>query len=343
MIFLTILILSCLLGLIISIFFLSYFKTFFIYRDIIAIDQQKKEKPVLPQSGGFPVFLGILIGVCFFLLISIFYFPINNSLILVSLLSILLAMLVGFFDDINLSKKPVKNIYGDLEIRVGLTQITKPILTFIAAIPLMALLVGDFLITLPFIGSINLGYFYPLFFVPIFFIVFTNATNMLAGTNGLESGSMFLITLFLGVFCLLNNRIEAAAISLISCFAIIPFLVNNWYPAKILPGDSLTYLFGAVYATVAIVGNVEMFATFIFIPWAIEILLKLRGGLKVRSLGNLQKDGTLKKPYNKIYSWTHIMMWIPEWFGKRAKEYQVTIAILGVELFVIVIGFILFL
>jgi hypothetical protein len=36
-------------------------------------------------------------------------------------------------------------------------------------------------------------------------------------------------------------------------------------------------------------------------------------------------------------------MWIPEWFGKRAKEYQVTIGILSFELFVIIIGFILFL
>ena len=340
---LEIIILSSLFALLTSIFALGYFKSFFVSRDIIAIDQQKKEKPILPQSGGFPVFFGILLGVCFFLLFSVFFSTINTALILVSLLSILLAMLVGFFDDINLSKKPVKNIYGDLEIRVGLTQIAKPILTLIASVPLISLLVGDFFITLPFIGSINLGYFYSFLFVPLFFIVLTNATNMLAGANGLEAGSMFLITLALGVFCLINGRIEAAIISLISCFAVIPFLVNNWYPAKILPGDSLTYLFGAVYATVAIVGNVEMFATFIFIPWAIEILLKLRGKLKVRSLGNLQKDGTLKKPYKNIYSWTHIMMWIPEWFGKRAKEYQITVGILAVELLVIVIGFILFL
>jgi len=110
-----------------------------------------------------------------------------------------------------------------------------------------------------------------------------------------------------------------------------------------LPGDSLTYLFGATFATIAIVGNIESFALFIFIPWAIEILLKVRGKLKVRSLGNLQEDGTLKAPYKHIYSWTHIMMYLPTLWKKRFTEKQVTTGILLVEVLFCVAGFIIFL
>jgi UDP-N-acetylmuramyl pentapeptide phosphotransferase/UDP-N-acetylglucosamine-1-phosphate transferase len=175
------------------------------------------------------------------------------------------------------------------------------------------------------------------------FIVITNSTNMLAGTNGLEGGLMAIVTLSLGIFSIVNGRTEAAVISFLAFAAVIPYLVNNWCPAKMLPGDSLTYLFGATFASIAIIGNIESFALFIFIPWAIEIILKLRGKLKVKSLGNLQKDGTLKMPYKRIYSWTHIMMFLPTLFKRRFTEKQVTTSILLVEVIFCILGFILFL
>ena len=338
-----ILILSCLISFLASFFAIITFKKFFVTRGIIAVDQQKKEKPVLPQSGGMPVFFGFLIGMMFFVLLSAFYFQINTTLIIATTLSILIATLVGFFDDINISKEPVKNIYGDLEIRVGLPQWLKPLLTVLAAIPLIAIMAGDSNMAIPLVGTVHFGIFYALLIVPILFVVITNSTNMLAGTNGLEGGLMFIVMLSLGIFSIVNGRTEAAVISFISLFAITPYLFNNWYPAKILPGDSLTYLFGATFASIAIIGNMEGFALFIFIPWVLEIILKLRGKLKVRSLGNLQKDGTLKAPYKHIYSWTHIMMYLPTLWKKRFTEKQVTTGILLVEVAVCLLGFILFL
>lgn len=338
-----ILILSCLISFLASFFAITQFKKFFVTRGIIAVDQQKKEKPTLPQSGGIPVFFGLLIGIMFFVLLSAFYFQTNITLIIATTLSILIATLIGFFDDINISKEPVKNIYGDLEIRVGLPQWLKPLLTVLAAIPLIAIMAGDSTMAIPIIGTINFGIFYALLVVPILFVVITNSTNMLAGTNGLEGGLMAIVMLSLGVFCLLKGRTEAAVISFVALFALIPYLLNNWCPAKILPGDSLTYLFGATFASIAIIGNIESFALFIFIPWGLEIILKLRGKLKVRSLGNLQKDGTLKAPYKRIYSWTHIMMYLPTLWKKRFTEKQVTTGILLVEVAICILGFILFL
>lgn len=338
-----ILILFSIISFTISFFAISLFKNFFLRRGIHAIDQQKKEKPVLPQSGGVPVFVGFFIASMFFVLVSSFYLHIDSTLIIASVLSILIATLIGFFDDLNISKVEKKNIYGDLDIRVGLPQWSKPLLTIIASIPLVAIMAGDFTLAIPFIGSVNFGLFYPLLIVPVLFVVITNSTNMLAGTNGVEGGLMAIVTFFLGVFSLANGRIEAAVISFLSFAAVLPYLFNNWCPAKMLPGDSLTYLFGATFATIAIIGNIETFALFIFIPWGVEIILKLRGKLKVRSLGDLQKDGTLKAPYKHIYSWTHIFMFLPTLWQKRFTEKQVTLSILFVELFFCVVGLILFL
>ena len=338
-----ILIISFLVSFFFSYFILTQFKNFFVTRGIIAVDQQKKEKPILPQSAGVPVFFGFFIGSMFFILLSSFYFRVDVTIIIASVLSILVATLIGFFDDLNISKEPVKNIYGDLELRVGLPHWLKPLLTILAAIPLIAIMAGDFTMAIPLIGTINFGWWYTLLIIPILFVVITNSTNMLAGTNGLEGGLMAIVMLALGVFSLVNGRIEAAVISFLALGAVIPYLVNNWCPAKMLPGDSLTYLFGATFATVAIIGNIESFALFIFIPWGIEILLKLRGKLKVRSLGNLQEDGTLKMPYKNIYSWTHIMMFLPTLWKKRFTEKQVTTGILMVEIFICIVGFILFL
>jgi UDP-N-acetylglucosamine--dolichyl-phosphate N-acetylglucosaminephosphotransferase len=335
--------LSFLISFIISFFTLTQFKKFFVTRGIIAVDQQKKNKPVLPQSAGIPVFFGFFIGIMFFVLLSSFNFKIDNTVIISSVLAILVATLIGFFDDINVSKEPVKNVYGDLEIRVGLPQWLKPLLTVLAAVPLIAIMAGDYTMALPLIGTVNFGLFYPLFIVPILFVVITNSTNMLAGANGLESGLMTIVMLALGIFSLINGRTESAVISFLALGAVLPYLMNNWCPAKMLPGDSLTYLFGATFSTIAIVGNIESFALFIFIPWGIEILLKIRGKLKVRSLGNLQEDGTLKAPYKHIYSWTHIMMYLPNLWQKRFTEKQVTCGILLVEVIICVIGFILFL
>jgi len=332
-----------LISFLISFFTLTQFKKFFVTRGIIAVDQQKKEKPVLPQSAGIPVFFGFFIASMFFILLSSFYLNIDNTIIISSVLAILVATLIGFFDDLNVSKEPVKNIYGDLEIRVGLPQWLKPLLTILAAIPLIAIMAGDSTMGLPLIGSVNFGLWYPLLIVPIMFVVITNSTNMLAGTNGLEGGLMAIVMLALGIFSIVNGRTEATIISFLALGAVLPYLINNWCPAKMLPGDSLTYLFGATFATIAIVGNIESFALFIFIPWAIEIILKVRGKLRVRSLGDLQTDGTLKAPYKHIYSWTHIMMYLPTLWKKRFTEKQVTTSILLVEVFVCILGFVIFL
>ena len=118
-------------------------------------------------------------------------------------------------------------------------------------------------------------------------------------------GSVLLTAL--GVYSLMNQRIVAGALALTFASALLAFFRYNWYPARIFPGD-LNYIIGAVTVSVAVIGDIEKFSVLCFIPWVLEAFLKLRSKLQAESYGLLQNDGTLKAPYQRIYSLTHLVM-----------------------------------
>jgi UDP-N-acetylmuramyl pentapeptide phosphotransferase/UDP-N-acetylglucosamine-1-phosphate transferase len=64
-------------------------------------------------------------------------------------------------------------------------------------------------------------------------------------------------TLSLGIFALINDSTLAAVLFLTTFGALLGLARYNFPPAKILSGDSLTYLLGAVLAVGAIIGNME--------------------------------------------------------------------------------------
>ena len=130
----------------------------------------------------------------------------------------------------------------------------------------------------------------------------------------------------LALYAFVNERNIAALIALMTFASLVAFYFYNKYPAKILPGDSLTYLLGGVLATVAIVGNIEKAAVIVSIPFFIEFFLKLKGRFKPQSYGYFEK-GKVKSFYNKIYSIPHI-------FTRTGKytEKQVTYFLIFIEL-----------
>jgi len=303
---------------------------------ITGIDQQKKGRPLLPSSGGLAVALGLLGGIMAYIALSTFILKnvIDLSLMLAASSTILIVVLVGALDDINIKSTKRRDSSGTEEFRVGLPQWLKPLLTLPAAIPLMAVSAGESLITPPLICTLELGLAYPLIVVPVAVLCVSNATNMLAGMNGLEAGMGFLASLSVGIYALLLGRVEGAIIALALSAALLAFLRYNWYPAKMLPGDSLTYLIGATFVAAIIIANVEMFALIVFVPWVAEAFLKLRGRFAVASLGDLQPDGTLKSKYRNIYSLTHLIM-RPGKFGEK----QITLVLMGIELVFILLAF----
>lgn len=296
---------------------------------IVGIDIQKKNKPKIAEMGGPAVLIGFFAGVFFFIWIKIFLYGEAPDLVKIfaGITTIILITFIGIFDDLSrlLKIKNAKDEFGNVK-RIGIKQWQKPLLVLPAAIPLMAIMAGDSTMFLPFFGLIDIGILYPLILIPIGVVGTSNAVNMLAGFNGLEAGLGAVLLGSLGLYAYSINETAAAIIGLSIIAALIAFLKYNWYPAKIMPGDSLVYMIGATVAVIAIIGNMERFALIAFAPWFLELILKLRN-FKAENFGVLQKDGTLKAPYKKTYSLTHVVMKLG-----RFKEYQVTLVLIFCEI-----------
>jgi len=313
-----------------------YTKKFLERLEIIGTDQQKPGKPRFATSGGLLVISGMLLGGFFFIAINSFLLkiPIDLSYLLASYCSILIITMIGLLDDINIRPRMGRN-KGLKDYRIGLKQWQKPLLTLPAAIPLMSIMAGNSEMALPVIGLIDLGVIYPLLLIPVAVVVVSNATNMLAGMNGLEAGLGFVSLFALGSYALYFNRMEAAVLAFTASFSLLAFLRWNWFPAKFLPGDSLTYLVGASFVSAVIIGNMEKFGIIIFTPWIIESFLKLRSKFRARSLGDLEKDGMLRAPYEKIYSLTHVLMKI-----RPMKEWKIATILIVFEIIICILTFI---
>ena len=287
---------------------------------LVVKDQHKKGKPLIPVSGGLAVFLGIFFGIMFAVFVQTFYYQSTDRLIvlLAFAVSLFAITFVGFFDDLLIRK--------DKETSSGLKQWQKPLLTLIAAVPLIVLNAGETVVSVPFIWSIDVGILYPLLFIPVGFVGASNMVNLLGGYNGLEAGLGLIYLSNLSVFAYVHGAQEAALIGAITCAALLAFLLFNAVPAKIFPGDSLTYLLGGVLASMAIIGNIEVAALIVSIPFFIEFVLKLRGRLKKQSYGKYF-NGRVKSLYDKVYS-------VPHFFTIEGKftEKQVVFFVYAIQM-----------
>lgn len=295
---------------------------------IMGRDIQKREKPTIAEMGGPAVLTGFLAGIFFYIWVKVFLYGEVENLIelFAGITTILIITIIGMFDDLSgLARRNKIDNFGNLK-RIGLKQWQKPLLTLPAAIPLMAIMAGDTSLTVPLFGQINVGILYPLLIVPIAIVGASNATNMLAGMNGLEAGLGSVLLATLGAYAYLHNNVAAAMLAFTFAAALLGFLWFNKYPARIMPGDSVPYAIGAAVAVVAIIGSMEKFALYVFVLWFIEFALKARSGFKAESFGVLQPDGTLKAPYPKIYSLTHAVMKL-----RPMKEWQVVAVLAGAQ------------
>lgn len=311
----------------------KFIEYYFTEAGVIAEDINKRQRPRLPGSGGVAVAFGIIAGILAYAFGGSFVFSpiLNVSNLMAVALSIMLISFVGFLDDINVSKTSSYST-GTKQVRKGLKQWQKPLLTLLGAFPLMALNVGTGVVHVPFLGYVSLGLIYPLLIIPIAVVFTSSAYNLLGGFNGLEAGMGFIAALGFLVYSVLFGNGISILLSALLVGALAAFLFFNAYPAKILPGDSLTYCIGAAFVCIMVMGNAEAFGLIVFIPWIIEFFLHARGGFKTTDLGVLQSDGTIKPPYGKrIFSLTHVAMNL-----KKTKEWEVPAMLWGFEAIVVI-------
>jgi UDP-N-acetylmuramyl pentapeptide phosphotransferase/UDP-N-acetylglucosamine-1-phosphate transferase len=90
-------------------------------------------------------------------------------------------------------------------------------------------------------------------------------------------------------------------------------------------------------------GNIEKITVFFFIPYIFEVILKIRGGLKKQSFAKVSKDGYLEMPYKKIYSLTHLSIFVLKKLkpDKKVHEREVVLLINLFQVFIILLGLLL--
>jgi len=295
------------------------------------VDMHKlKKKKNVAGSGGVAVVIGFILSIFLYIAIKTFLFGTETHLIEIFaiIITIILAGTVGLIDDLVGWKKG------------GLSKQTRIILMFLIAIPLMVINAGESTLL-----GINFGVFYALILVPFAIVGVTTTFNFLAGFNGLEASQGIILLFSLSLLNFIEGNWWLSLIGLSFASALLAFWFFNKYPAKVFPGDVLTYSTGALIAAIIILGNIEKIAAFFFIPYIIEMFLKLRGKLKVQSFGKIKKDGSLDLMQPKIYGLEHVAIVFLKKIkpSKKAYEWEVPFVINLFQLIIIALGFYLFL
>lgn len=284
-------------------------------------DMAKKHQPLVPISGGIFVMIGLFIALLVYIFIRTFIYNdiSSNMIILASICSMLIVAVIGFFDDLMI-RETKKGLY------VGLKRWQKPLLTLPAAIPLMVIKAGFSTLTIPFIGPVDFGLIYPLLLVPVGVVGAANMVNLLEGFNGMGAGMGIVYTLSLGLYAYVNGRTDAAVIAFAVLGALVAFFIFNKIPAKVFPGDSLTYLLGAAIVSIAVIGNIEKAALIISIPFIFEFFLKARSKFKAQTYGKYD-HGKIKSFYRKVYSIPHFLTRTGKYTEKQIVWFMIFIQI----------------
>ena len=302
----------------------------------------KKEHPKLPTGGGLILMVGIFVGVLVFIASMNFFTnaSVNSEYLLLGLLSIIAASFVGFMDDITGSQ--IRTSHADVETMAknyslfngGIKQWQKPLLTLIAALPLMAANFGTRLV-IPYLGTFVINpVIYILFLVPIGVVFLSNSFNMLEGLNGLSLQMSMVAFAALAIFAYHTGAYTAFSLAVLFFASAVGYTYYGLYPAKLLPGDSLTYMLGGGMAAVIILGDMGFVGIILAIPWILEFLLKARRRFHAHSWGILQKNGRLTSPHGrKIYSLTHLFL-----RTGKFKEWQIVQMFTVVEIIIAAIA-----
>jgi UDP-N-acetylglucosamine--dolichyl-phosphate N-acetylglucosaminephosphotransferase len=222
------------------------------------------------------------------------YLVAESSLPLAAIAVTLVAGGVGFYDDIR-----------------GLGGIVKPLLLCFAAAPLILLeMVHQSLynaqLYFPLFGGTGTHYIIFAILIVAAMPVASNAFNMLDAFNGELSGFTVIATAAL-LIAIVLRALSSTSYDYIRLAATLPlaaaalcFYFYNRYPSRIFDGDSGSLMFGALFATLAITGGVEIAALVAAIPAVLNsyyILSSLRGFVEHKKMAArptyLGEDGRL--------------------------------------------------
>lgn len=173
--------------------------------------------------------------------------------------------IVGFLDDY-ISIKKHRNL--------GLTEIQKLILQFIivgAYLLSVALAGGTTETVIPFLGSVDLGFFYYIL-AAVLIVGMVNAVNFTDGIDGLNTSVTLVVALVFSVIAMLLNRVGLSLYAAAIVGAMIGFLFWNANPAKVFMGDTGSLFLGGAVCALAFGVDMPILLILIGIIYIVEIL-----------------------------------------------------------------------
>jgi UDP-GlcNAc:undecaprenyl-phosphate GlcNAc-1-phosphate transferase len=218
-----------------------------------------KREPI-PYYGGLIIFFTFFISILFFV-------PLDSHL-LALLFGAILIVSISFADDL-----------------FGLSPHVRLLVQIFAALVLVAAGVGIHSISNPFGSPILLDQFqfllqfqgaiYPIFllsalFTVVWIVAVTNTMNFLDGLNGLPSGvsaiaalTLFFLTIRPDIHFDVSSQTPVAMMSIILFASCLAFWLFDFYPAKILMGDTGSMFLGFMIATLAIFSGGKIATAFL--------------------------------------------------------------------------------
>lgn len=233
--------------------------------------------------------------------------------------------ILGLYDDIK------KFFHFDDSKFFGLRMRQKLILQVILAIIIACMVyfqLGISILHVPFIGTLNLGYFY-IPFAAFVIVAFANAVNITDGLDGLAAG-ILMFSLF-GLWVLSSTILDVPLSVFIALWlgSLISFLYFNVFPARIFMGDVGSMAFGATLAVIGLLLGKILALFIIGFIFVMEI---------TTSLAQLLSKKYLKKklmPAAPFHLTLQELGWIEPKIVQRAWLIQIMLTIFGVWLAVI--------
>lgn len=202
-------------------------------------NDRKKHNGNIPLLGGVAVIVPVIIG--------LFYLQPQHYSMVAIIIGAIIIITIGLLDDIY-SLKPLTKL---------IAQITAAVVVMSSGLMIEKL-------TVPLIGSVDLGVFS--YVITILWIVgITNAMNLIDGLDGLASGVAAIA--FASIFVMaIGDGIEVVVfMSIVMLASLIGFLIFNFYPAKIFLGDVGSLFIGYSLSVISMLGLFKNVTVFSFI------------------------------------------------------------------------------
>jgi UDP-GlcNAc:undecaprenyl-phosphate/decaprenyl-phosphate GlcNAc-1-phosphate transferase len=204
-------------------------------------NRRKVHKKPIPMLAGTVFSIITVLGIL--LLNRLNYITLELTLALIVAVTILST--VGFIDDYFKTKSKEFSPFPRLLVHV--------------IVAFLVVQFGDYIshVTIPIFGHIEFSPIFGKLFTMIWIIFMINTINFMDGLDGLAGGMAGIFSLTFLITSLLMDQPVSAFLSALMLGISIGYLPHNFFPAKIIMGDTGSTLFGFMIGTISVIGTMK--------------------------------------------------------------------------------------